>query len=98
MEMTIQEAIQQVIETDRSICLGTIVTGFDPTKLHHLRGFYNHNYFDYDGTILYEEADDDCFVQYSVCDENFKVIGSIGCRQLSFTNEDNEICELYEGC
>lgn len=95
--MTIQEAIQYVKETGNSVELGTIITDFDPTKLHHLRGVYNHNYFDYDGTILFEEADDDCFVQYSVCDDNFKIIGSIGNRQLSFDDSDNEICELYEG-
>lgn len=93
-EIDINNAIEQIFLSGNHP--GTVVTGFNPRLLNRIGGVYNHNYYDYEGTILLQECDDDLIECYSVVDpETNEYLGTLGYRQLKFDDSDNEICELY---
>lgn len=95
--ITIKEAINMVVNEGISLWNKYfIITDFDPKKLVFIKGVYCHNYYDYEGTILLQESDDDCEETYIICDKDFNQIGELGNRTVPYmTGDPDEICELY---
>lgn len=94
IEYTVEEAINEILSTGRDLPENAIVTNFDPSRLQYIseRSVYNHSYFMYGDTILLEEGDDCCMIEYFVCDENYRIIGSLG----SCYDTETGIRNLYQ--